>query len=283
MKKKSLIPSAVLFEDDARTSAGIIKSLNVLGIAVRALRDVIEFVPASEGLVLIGPHFKQAKRQIALVRAARPEALILKLLSKSNLATKVTQGEDAQVPLPISTADLRLRLPELIELHRNRRMPGIDLIDRVTGFYSFGFFKELLFVELKRARRFGLHLSLVMIDLDDSKDAPGSARHRDLMAEMSRSVRSSLRETDYPVQFNPSRALVLMPHTDLPGAVTVATRICERAGRADKMTLSVGASALRAGEQVSFAELVRRTQSSLERAQSAGGNRVEFFDAAEVK
>ena len=47
-------------------------------------------------------------------------------------------------------------------------------------------------------------------------------------------------------------------------------------------TISVGVAAGERGRELAFADLARQAQQSLDtRAQSRGGNRVEFFDIAE--
>ena len=87
------------------------------------------------------------------------------------------------------------------------------------------------------------------------------------------------------MQYAADRVLLLLPHTDLAGAHTVARRVRERVARSSlafeeqvlRPTVSVGLAALSPGRDGSFSELVRQAQLSLESAQAAGGNRVELL------
>jgi diguanylate cyclase (GGDEF)-like protein len=111
-----------------------------------------------------------------------------------------------------------------------------------------------------------------------------------LMGGLALSIRRSLRDTDYPVQFSNDRVLLLMPHTDLAGSLIVARRICERVARATLQsgetiihpTISVGVAAGEPSHEYNFSDLVRQAQDGLVAAIARGGNRVEFQDSAEV-
>ena len=96
----------------------------------------------------------------------------------------------------------------------------------------------------------------------------------------------SLRDTDFPVQYSADRVLLLLPHTDLAGAQTVTRRVCERVARSSlsfdnqslRPTVSVGLAAFTPGQkELSFADLIRQAQRSLDTAREAGGNRVEML------
>jgi diguanylate cyclase (GGDEF)-like protein len=162
--------------------------------------------------------------------------------------------------------------------------------DAHTGFYALAPFREVLFIEVKRARRYGLPLALALLQLDPVPE--GMARRENLMVGLGRAIRGCLRDTDLPVQYSKDRVLLVMTHTQLPGALTVCQRICERVakaqlahrGRAFRPTVSAGVcAAATPGKVLSVADLVRHAQASLARALSAGGNRVEFYDRADVR
>ncbi|HVE82340.1 MAG TPA: GGDEF domain-containing protein, partial [Myxococcales bacterium] len=192
--------------------------------------------------------------------------------------------------MPVSPADLKVRLPELLQLRASRRAPqprpGEGILDPLTAFYTFRHFKEVLFVEVKRARRYGFPVALALCAFDRLEE---DVRDQ-LFGGLALAVRRSLRDTDYPVQYSPDRVLVLMPHTDLSSALVVSQRICERVAKASltfgervlRPTISVGLSAAAArGGELSFADLVVHAQDALERAMASGGNKVEIHDTAD--
>ncbi len=220
---------------------------------------------------------------------------------------------DAIVPLPLSPNDLKVRLPELARLFAAKTAastlgaraaapklraapvpaprPGEGILDPLTGFYTFAHFKEVLFVEVKRARRYGFPLSVALIAFDPFPiDVPPELSTQ-LMGGLALAIRRSLRDTDYPVRYGEGRVLLLMPHTDLAGALVVSRRINERVGKAQlahegrvlapKVSIGVSATgAAKPGTELSFADLARHAQQSLDAAIAAGGDRVEFHDSA---
>ncbi len=260
-----------------------------------------------EKLVVVGPSFigSAAQKLARAVREGAADALVLAAQKKPGRASFA----DAVLPLPLSPADLRVRLPELLRLRAlgteggpERREasssspastsvsssgqgPGDGILDPVTGFYTFAHFKEVLFIEVKRARRYNFALSLALIGFDALEGVANGAVREQLNSGLALAIRRSLRDTDFPVQYSPDRVLLLMPHTDLQGALVVSRRICDRVARATlplgdrvlRPTISAGVSAATSPSRAfSFAELVTHAQRALEGAQSAGGNRVEF-------
>jgi diguanylate cyclase (GGDEF)-like protein len=241
---------------------------------------------SKEAIVVLGPKARPATARA--VRRRLPEALLL----AAQRALKKPSWADALLPWPVSPADLKVRLPELWRLREGGSGPsrsGEAVVDALTGFYTFTHFKEILFVEVKRARRYGFPLAAALVAVDPLGVPLGGELMAQLMGGLALAIRRSLRDTDYPVQYSTDHVLVLMPHTDLAGAVIVSRRICDRVAHATltegerllRPTVSIGvAAAVGKGGAFSFADLARNAQSSLEEASEKGGNRVEFFDAA---
>jgi diguanylate cyclase (GGDEF)-like protein len=279
---------AALFEDapaDRRTLAAALKKA---GLKLGAARTAEEL--SAERVIVLGPRVKSAAQ---LARAAKARAPGSILLSAQKSLTKPAWA-DGVLPLPVSARDLAVRLPELLELRdgasqRVSLRPGEGILDPLTGFYTFTHFKEVLFIEVKRARRYGFPLSAALITADPlARDLTDDLRSR-LFGGLALAIRRSLRDTDYPVQYSPDRVLLLMPHTDLAGALVVTRRICDRVAHATlvegehilRPTVSAGvAASVGTGGSFSFADLARHAQESLELAIQRGGNRVEFFDTA---
>ena len=167
--------------------------------------------------------------------------------------------------------------------------PGEGILDPMTNFYTFAHFKEVLFVEVKRARRYGFPLALALIAFDPLPLKIDEELRGQLMGGLSLAIRRSLRDTDFPVQQAPDRVVLLMPHTDLAGSLIVARRICERVSKAtlqrgDQVlnpTISAGVAAGAPGHEYGFSDLVRQATDGLNAAMARGGNRVEFFDSVE--
>ena len=277
-----LTRAAVLEPKDARwkeLTAGLKKA----GLKVASARDVEHLT--REQLVVLGPGLATPSKVALKVRAALPAAVLLAAQAKGFKAAYA----DAVLPLPVSPNDLKVRLAEWAgRAEAAGPRPGEGILDPRTNFYTFAHFKEVLFVEVKRARRYGFPLALALVAFDPPVgDAPADLREQ-LMAGLALAIRRSLRDTDYPVQQGADRVLLLMPHTDLAGSLIVARRIVERVARATLQagdqtvspTISVGVAAGSPGREYQFSDLVRQAQEGLAAALSRGGNRVEFFEEA---
>jgi diguanylate cyclase (GGDEF)-like protein len=264
------------------------KALERAGLKVSAAREADAL--SREQLVIVGPSVKSASRVVQAAKRAAPAALVMAAMAKGFKAA----WADAVLPLPISPNDLKARLDDFDR--RDGPLPGAlqhgeGILDPLTNFYTFTHFKEVLFVEVKRARRYGFPLAIALVGFDPVKVKPTPQLQEQLMGGLALAIRRSLRDTDYPVQQSNERVLLLMPHTDLAGSLIVARRICERVARAtlqhgDEVlspTISVGVAAGEPGREYGFSDLVRQAADGLQAAQARGGNRVEFFDATAYK
>lgn len=281
---------AAVIESNTSRWKAVAEGLKRAGLRVTAARDAEALT--KEHVVVVGPSAASPSRLARAVRKKLPKALLMAAKSKGLSAA----WADAVLPLPVSPPDLRVRLLELASSRTLETIPstrpGEGILDPTTNFYTFTHFKEVLFVEVKRARRYGFPLALALVSFDDLEGASGkdAALAEQLMGGLALAIRRSLRDTDFPVQQAPDRVLLLMPHTDLAGSLIVARRICERVAKASLQagdeivhpTISVGVAAGAPGREFSFSDLVRQAQSGLAAAIERGGNRVEFFDPAEA-
>jgi diguanylate cyclase (GGDEF)-like protein len=287
------VTHAAVFEPRESERKRLVEGLRKAGLKVTAALEPDAL--GREQLVLLGPTLEKPAQSAKQVRKRQPEALVLAAQKKLGKAAHA----DGVVPLPLSPLDLKVRLPELMKLHQKpaaraggepHARPGDGILDPFTAFYTFAHFKEVLFIEVKRARRYGFPLSMAIAGFDNFGNIRDIELRGQLFGGLAMAVRRSLRDTDYPVQYGPTRVLLLMPHTDLQGALVVSRRICERVARAtlshgDEVlhpTISMGLSCTPPpGGEVSFADLARQAQLAFDEALAKGGNRVEFWDSAE--
>lgn len=275
--------AAVIEPNPARWKA-LAASLKKAGLRVSTASSTDAL--KAEQVVVLGASAKSPSRLARAVREKLPSALVLAAQSKGFKAPFA----DAIVPLPVSVNDLKVRLVEWAARREPASAPtprpGEGILDPATNFYTFAHFKEVLFVEVKRARRYGFPLALALLGFDPVQSSSAQLQ-RQLMGGLALAIRRSLRDTDYPVQYSADRVLLLMPHTDLAGSLIVARRICERVARASLQaddevlhpTISVGVAAGEPGREYGFSDLVRQAQDGLTQAMQGGGNRVEFYEA----
>jgi diguanylate cyclase (GGDEF)-like protein len=282
-----IIKLAAVIEPNAARYKSLADALRKAGLKVSAAREPEQL--KKEQLVVLGGSLKSPTRVAREVRRAAPDALVFAGQAKGFKAP----WADAVLPLPVSPNDLKVRLAERAQRPTTAPLvpprPGEGILDVTTNFYTFAHFKEVLFVEVKRARRYGFPLALALVSFDPLSMRVDAELQGQLMGGLALAIRRSLRDTDYPVHQSPERVLLLMPHTDLAGSLIVARRICERVARAtlqvgDQLvhpTISVGVSAGEPGREYGFSDLVRQAQDGLTAAMARGGNRVEFVTAAE--
>ncbi len=150
---------------------------------------------------------------------------------------------------------------------------------------QFEFFKAFLTVEIKRARRYGFPLSLMLISLDRAGEI--EAEHgREALVQvqtgLARAIQRYVRDIDIPMTLRDDSVLVLMPHTDRDGAYAVAERVRERIRRSVyhegdlflQPTISVGQTTYIRTQDRNFSQVIRRASQAMRQAISRGGDQV---------
>ncbi len=157
------------------------------------------------------------------------------------------------------------------------------LIDPVTRFYRFDIFKHIILLEVKRAKRYGYPLAILLLAFDNFQRVSGYLKpdqRRDLYTHVRSQVGTCIRDIDIPLLFAEEKVLVVMPHTDLRGAAVVADRIRSQVGRVDpggslaqlKLTVSIAVASTEQAEQRSFGTLIREAMRGLQEAEFKGGD-----------
>ncbi|MBZ4394991.1 diguanylate cyclase [Myxococcus sp. AS-1-15] len=162
---------------------------------------------------------------------------------------------------------------------------------------DFEFLKRLMFMEVKRSRRYRYPIALLMVELDRFQERASSlapAARKGALAETLGLLVAGVRDIDVAVPFADSRFVVFLPHTPRSGARVVAERLREKLKGVTSLpagTASVGVSVSEppagkgAGpgapvQQISFGGMLKDAGDALRRAQAAGGDWVEVASDA---
>jgi len=158
----------------------------------------------------------------------------------------------------------------------------LSLLDGLTGCFNRRHALQTLDAELRRVRRTGTPLSIVMFDLDHFKvvnDRYGHLRGDELLASVGATLGQVTRSSDVRCRYGGDEFLVILPDTPIAGAQQVAegirTDIAKlRIARDESIaaTISVGVAAAQPGELDATA-LIARADAALYRAK-ASRNRV---------
>jgi diguanylate cyclase (GGDEF)-like protein len=152
------------------------------------------------------------------------------------------------------------------------------ITDGLTGLYNHRYFYERLHEEFARSQRYGLPLSLLIIDVDDFKrfnDRYGHPAGDQVLAEVGRVLSSQIRRgIDFPARYGGEEFAVLLPNTARDGAHVVGARLARELGA---LAERLGADAPPAGRPArEVGERIRSSiaDSGLEGVTGAGGTHV---------
>jgi two-component system cell cycle response regulator len=153
--------------------------------------------------------------------------------------------------------------------------------DTLTGIANRLKFNKAMAVEVSKARRHLVPLSLIIFDIDNFKLINDTFGHRagDLaLQELATLVAPTMRPEDVFARWGGEEFAVLLPYTDGAGAVTLAERLRHRIQMhpfsvVNALTCSFGVAQFRAEENEDA--FVRRADEALYEAKKEGRNRVE--------
>jgi diguanylate cyclase (GGDEF)-like protein len=164
---------------------------------------------------------------------------------------------------------------------RNNELKKISFHDSLTGLYNRHFFEEILGRSISISVRRNSSLSTVIFDVDHFKNVNDTAGHQAgdrVLTAIAGAIRTTVRAADAAARYGGEEFVVLLPDTDLAGAVCLAERVraataaLAHDGVSWKVTLSAGVAELSKTE--SRDDFLRRADESLYEAKRSGRNRV---------
>jgi diguanylate cyclase (GGDEF)-like protein len=160
----------------------------------------------------------------------------------------------------------------------------LSRFDSLTGLYSRSFFVSTIEREIPRAARTGRPFALMMIDLDGLKAANDRFGHESgdrLLQAVADVLRGDVRVTDVAARYAGDEFVLLLPETDLAGALRVADKV-----RVDisRLALPHDGSIIRTSASIglvtypddgrTWAELMRRADLAMYEAKRRGRDQV---------
>jgi diguanylate cyclase (GGDEF)-like protein len=165
-----------------------------------------------------------------------------------------------------------------------------SLRDPLTGCFNRSYALEALTAELKRARRGGTPVSVMMLDIDNLKEANDRFGHLagdSLLEAVGRKLNDTLRAGDIKCRYGGDEFLVVLPDTSLAGAHHAAAAVTRDIAELEiptssgilSPTVSVGVTVADAGDMEALAMLARADEALYE-AKQRGRNRYAMAPAA---
>mgnify|MGYP003149902760 CR=1 FL=1 len=167
--------------------------------------------------------------------------------------------------------------------HANKQLERLSSTDRLTGLLNRGTWENLLDAEFERYRRYGHNTVLVMFDIDHFKpinDTHGHLIGDEVIREVALITREALRQADRPGRYGGEEFAIILPETDIDGALVICERIretiAETAVETDHgpihCTVSMGLVKLTDSAE-NYMQWLQQADEALYRAKKAGRNR----------
>jgi diguanylate cyclase (GGDEF)-like protein len=153
--------------------------------------------------------------------------------------------------------------------------------DKLTGLFNRNRFDEIYTKEIKRTKRYNNELSIIIFDIDDFKMVNDTYGHQigdEVLKEIAKITLNGVREQDINVRWGGEEFLILLPQTNLTGALTVASKIKSAikehifTDKSLKITASFGVSQLL--EEDDEVSLISRSDKLLYEAKKTGKDKV---------
>src|SRR6516225_9098960 len=121
-----------------------------------------------------------------------------------------------------------IRVPVVLEFEEYKKLQVSAVTDPLTSLYNRRLFAEAFEKELTRARRYGLPLGLVVLDLHRFKevnDRYGHPRGDDVLRATAATLRKALRTSDSAFRIGGDEFALLLPQTDAVQALALSRRV----------------------------------------------------------
>lgn len=161
-------------------------------------------------------------------------------------------------------------------------------IDSLSNIYNRAFLMESLEAEFERSKRFNEAFSCVLFDIDNFKHINDTYGHQmgDVVIKNIAAVASDLiRSTDILGRYGGEEFLIIMPNTDVEGAMIISDKIRKTIEHTDfgyrknriNCTVSMGISDSNLGMPATYDELLFKVDTALYQAKSSGKNTCTVF------
>lgn len=173
---------------------------------------------------------------------------------------------------------------------RYERARLMAITDSLTGLHNFGYFKDRLTEERRRAERYQRLLSLIIFDLDHFKrynDTHGHPAGNEVLRQVATILQQEARETDLVARYGGEELVIVLPETNRKTSWEVAERIRSRVSSTrffppgkptpERVTLSAGVATFPV-DATHEDELIERADASLYVAKASGRDRVIAYE-----
>jgi len=181
----------------------------------------------------------------------------------------------------LSNITEEISAPTLIAEAHISEIANLSMRDGMTGLFNHSSCYELLELEFRNHRRYGIGVSILMIDIDDFKSVNDRHGHQEgdrILVELAKTLTEQTRDSDICCRYGGEEFVIIMPFSDdVNRACEIAERIRAKATEifcwGQRITISVGVSKC---DQVTMTPytLIDRADRALYQAKKGGKNQV---------
>ncbi len=233
------------------------------------------------------------------IKKSNSETIIIVLTGFASLESAVyamNEGAFSYIQKPLNVEELKITIKKALkmqELSLNNknlliRLKELSLKDPLTGLYNYRYLRERLFSEFKRATRYIIPLSIIMLDIDYFKsinDIYGHQYGDAIIKEIAHNITSSSRVMDIITRYGGEEFIILLPDTNKEGAFILGNRLLHKIsnhtfdekGNKIKLKISIGITSFPEDGANTESELLDSVNKALDAAKELGGNKVVSF------
>ncbi len=135
-------------------------------------------------------------------------------------------GIDDYMVKPVNPEEFLTRVSSVLK--RRRMYEEISMKDSLTGLYNLNFYQKQLDIFAKMAKRTGAEFSIAVADIDGFKainDTYGHTAGNDVLIEISRVMKNTLRESDIITRYGGDEFTVIFPDLAAPQAAIAVSKL----------------------------------------------------------
>jgi len=245
--------------------------------------------PAMEGIPIIVLSTKEEPLVKSEAFKAGANDYLVKLPDKIELIARIRYHSMAYLnQLQRDEAYRALRESQQRLMEANLELQRLNNVDGLTGLSNRRYFNEFLEAEWKRSKRAETAVALLMIDVDNFKqynDTYGHLAGDEVLKKVADAIRKACeRTTDVAARFGGEEFAIILPVTDLPGAVHLGERVRKDiealalvhsgSTTGGSVTVSVGGACAVPEPEGRYEHLIDDADKALYDAKRGGRNRV---------
>ena len=233
-----------------------------------------------------GPRIFENVFQPAYDNTGNVVALVATRQDITDIRTVEEALRKSNVQLQESNRQLKAEIEKRTQIEA--ALEHLATTDALTNLHNRRHFFELAEQELARAKRYQLHFSLLMIDLDNFKSANDKLGHLygdRVLQVVAKCIGQNSRDVDIPGRYGGDEFVILLPETEPSFAHVFAERLCQvtrtQLDEFEEMTipitLSIGITNFSWDVEITFDTLLDRADQALYEAKQAGRDRVAIW------